>query len=290
MDTRWLYVTAEEFPALRSLAKETCIIPIGCVEKHGLHLPLGQDILAASHICWEASKTEPVCVFPDFTFGDISGGTNPDHGYIEMPLELRNEMLLHFCREISRCGFIKIILYNGHGGNTHWLRSFLRKVDQEPHDFVACLVNCDLSAPHAMAKRILEEGSAAFPELNDEDVALLLKYHEEKLQVGHACFGETAYMLAISPEHVHMDRLGIESGKSLGLTKKFADAGIFMRDGGWGIDYPNAFCGDHPFGCNERIGKAALQMEARRLAKAIKVMKDDEDLLRWNQEKWARFG
>lgn len=289
MDTRWLYVTAEEFPKLRDMAKKTCVIPVGCVEKHGLHLPLGQDILAASRIVWEASKLEPVCVFPDFTFGDISGGTNPDQGFIEMPLELRNEMLLHFCREISRCGFKKIMIYNGHGGNAHWLRSFLRKVDQQPHDYVVCVVNCDLSAPHPMAKKILEEGRSAVPELTDEDAELILKCHEEKMQVGHACFGETAYMLAISPEHVRMDRLGVESGKSLGLTRKFAEAGIFMRDGGWGIDYPNAFSGDDPYGCNERIGKAAVRLEAERLANAIRVIKEDEDLLRWNREKWENL-
>ena len=111
MDTRWLYVTSAEFPALRELAKQTCVIPIGCVEKHSLHLPLGQDILQVSHIAHEASKLEPVCVFPDFAFGDISGGTNPDMGFIEMPLELRNDMLGHFCKEISRNGFKKIIIF-----------------------------------------------------------------------------------------------------------------------------------------------------------------------------------
>ncbi len=289
MDTRWLYVTAEEFPELRKLAKETCIIPLGCVEKHGLHLPLGQDILQVSHIAHEASKLEPVCVFPDVAFGDISGGTDPDMGFIEMPIELRNQMLEHFCQEISRNGYKKIIIFNGHGGNTQWLSTFLRKLDAKKHDFVACVVMIQLQAPHMMAKKLLTEGRGSIPELNGEDEERILKYHEENMKVGHACFGETAYMLGIHPETVRMDRLGIESGKSRDLTRKFSEAGIQIRDGGWSIDYPNAFCGDDPYGCNERIGRAAVRLEAERLAKAIRVIKEDEDLLRWNREKWERY-
>ena len=45
METRWLYVTSEGFEELREKTQRTCVIPIGCVEKHGLHLPLGTDIL-----------------------------------------------------------------------------------------------------------------------------------------------------------------------------------------------------------------------------------------------------
>ena len=43
METRWLYTTSENFPALVEASKEVCVVPLGCVEKHGLHLPLGTD-------------------------------------------------------------------------------------------------------------------------------------------------------------------------------------------------------------------------------------------------------
>ena len=73
METRWLYATSDNFTELKKASKDTCIIPMGCVEKHGLHLPLGTDILQASEIAWQASQLETVCVFPDFIFGDIGG-------------------------------------------------------------------------------------------------------------------------------------------------------------------------------------------------------------------------
>ena len=59
------------------------------------------------------------------------------------------------------------------------------------------------------------------------------------------------------------------------------EVGIEFRNCGWDIDYPDAFCGDDPVGCNERIGKAALRLEAERLAHAIKVYKEDELLINW---------
>ena len=51
METRWMYYTSGTFDELRKVSKETCIIPMGCVEKHGLHMALGTDIMVANKIC-----------------------------------------------------------------------------------------------------------------------------------------------------------------------------------------------------------------------------------------------
>ena len=50
METRWLYVTSEELEKLRDEVKGVCVIPMGAIEKHGLHLPLGTDIIQASFL------------------------------------------------------------------------------------------------------------------------------------------------------------------------------------------------------------------------------------------------
>ena len=57
------------------------------------------------------------------------------------------------------------------------------------------------------------------------------------------------------------------------------EAGIRIMDDGWDINYPNNYDGDDPVDCNERIGKAALRIEAERLANAVKLYK--EDTLLW---------
>ena len=63
------------------------------------------------------------------------------------------------------------------------------------------------------------------------------------------------------------DLLGKESGLPTGDNEPYRRVGIGVRDGGWGLDFPNAYCGHDPYGMNERIGAASLRMEAERLAK-----------------------
>ena len=60
------------------------------------------------------------------------------------------------------------------------------------------------------------------------------------------------------------------------------EAGITIRDGGWSTNYPHALSGHDPIGCNDRIGRAAIRLEAERLARAIKLVKEDQNLLRWH--------
>lgn len=287
METRWLYTTSENFEALRSASKNTCIIPMGCVEKHGLHLPLGTDIIQASHVAWLASQMETVCVFPDFTFGDIAENTpTMPAGNISMPLELEMRLLEELCGQIARNGFKKIMIYNGHGGNVSWISAFLRKLENKPHDYVLVNVNIKCAVMERMAKVLLQKGSGAFAELMPEDEKLILECYEKKLKDGHSGYSETAYMLGTAPESVHMDRLGIVSGKSRNLTGIYKGAGIQIRDHGWGINFPDWIDSDDPMGCNERIGKVALQLEAERLANAIKIIKEDKNLIKWHNEMW----
>lgn len=288
METRWLHVTSETLPVLREASKKVCVIPMGCVEKHSLHLPLGTDVFLASHIAYMASQLETATVFPDFTFGDCnSNSPTIACGTITIPLELQMDLLENLCEQIARWGYEKIIVFNGHGGNNSWLDAFSRKLCFKKRNFVFAKYMIGLPAPKVLGNYLMEHGSGSIPELTLEDEELLIRYTQEKMKVGHACMGETAFMMGIAPETVHMERLGIESGLSRNLTKKYADAGIQIRDWGWSIDYPNDYCGHDPIGCNERIGKAALRFEAERFANALRVLKEDEDLMRWHNEQQA---
>lgn len=287
METRWLYVTSEEFPKLREASKDVCVIPMGCVEKHGLHLPLGSDIMEAEAITYAASQLEPFCVFPNFTFGDVPENyPNMPPGSITLPVETEMLLLEQLCEQIARNGFKKIVVFNHHGGNKPWLNTFLRKLENKPHDYVLMFMNGGHFAPHKMAEELLEKGLESIPELNQEDMDLLVKHHEAGMKIGHACFNETAIVMAAHPETVHLDRLGIEDGKSRHVADKYKEHGITIRDGGWFVNHPNCFSGDDPVGCNERIAKAALRKEAERLAASMKFLKEDEDLIKWHNQNW----
>jgi len=286
METRWLYHTSETFPSLVEEAKGVCVIPMGCVEKHGLHLPLGADIMEASAIVYEASKLETACVFPDFTFGDYcNAAPGQPAGTITLPLETETLLLEQLCEQISRNGCKKILICNAHGGNKVWLSTFLRKLANKKRDFVCAVCTLPFSSTHKiLAEQLLEKGSGAVPELSAEDEAYLLDFYNQGKTAGHACISETALIMAIAPEAVHLDRLGIESGLSAHKTDYLNDVGIQIVNGGWDINYPNSYEGHDPVDCNERIGRAALRVAAEKLARAIKVYKEDENVLKWHQE------
>ena len=275
-----MYHTSASFDELVKASNGTCIIPMGCVEKHGLHMALGTDTMVAEKICYMASQIENVAVFPNFIFGDVPERKNAHtKGTITLPVETLFLLLEQLCDQIYLNGFRKILIYNGHGGNQAWLSAFIRNLDNKDKNYVVAKFFVDEQAPHGLAKYLEANGSGSIPELTPEDEELVIKYHKQNIVMGHACFGEAAYMMGIAPETMRLDLLGIESGLPTGESAPYNRLGIDVKSGGWHLEFPNAYSGTDPHGVNERIGAAALRMEAERFAKAIKFFKEDEKLL-----------
>ena len=284
METRWLYVTSENLEKLRDAVKGVCVIPMGAVEKHGLHLPLGTDILQASYLAYAASQMEPVCVFPDFPFGDLScGHPSTPCGTISLPMETEFLLLEQLCDQIGRYGFRKILILNAHGGNNAWLTAFLEKLGNKKKNYVVGICSDFFVETYRKIEELLtKQGSV--PELTPEDQQVLLRYYENKIPTGHGCLTETARVMGIVPEAVKLDRLGIESGKSRHLTDHFRAAGIEIRDDGWFEDYPYNYAAEvDPADCTETIGKAFVRISTEKIANAFKVFKEDENLLAWQE-------
>jgi creatinine amidohydrolase len=288
METRWLHTTSENLPKLCEESKGVCVIPLGCVEKHGLQLPLGADILQVSGIAYEASKLETFTVFPDFTFGDVPmGGPNAPAGSITLPPELQLELLMTLCDQAARWGYKKIVLYNGHGGNGPLIALAMREWCQKKRNYVLASVDVGLPALKTMGEYLEKNGTGSIPELTVEDEEYLVKCYKEKIKGGHACLGEAANMMGLYPEDVHLDRLGIESGLSTNETKHLRDAGVHIMSDGWDIDYPNSFSGED-FECNERIGKASVRFNAEKLASQIRLIKEDTNIEKWLIEEYQK--
>lgn len=290
METRWLYVTSEELTPLRKAAADTCVIPMGCIEKHGLHLPLGTDILHASRLAYLASQKETVCVFPDFVFGDVCcAWPAAPTGTVTLPMDTEMLLLEQLCYQIARSGFKKILVLNGHGGNTTWLMAFSRRLCNKKRDFAFAFISPTvITRPiTTMGQRLTEEGRGVYPTLTREDEDVLIDFYTQKKAMGHACMGETAMIMATAPESVHLDRLGIESGLGTRSLDDLKQAHVTVRDGGWDYRYPNWFCGHDPVGCNERIGHTAMEIASDEVAAAYRAYKEDTRLLPWLEEMQA---
>ncbi|OGF51019.1 MAG: hypothetical protein A2231_11770 [Candidatus Firestonebacteria bacterium RIFOXYA2_FULL_40_8] len=119
---RWEELTSLEFKkAVKNPG--VCILPMGIIERHGSHLPVGTDMINVIATCNRAAELEPAVVFPPFYFGQIYEAKHHP-GTIMLQPELLIPLLLNVIDEIGRNGFKKIIIVNGHGGN-HALIPFI---------------------------------------------------------------------------------------------------------------------------------------------------------------------
>lgn len=287
METRWLYCNSKDFPALREASHKTCVIPIGSVEKHGLHLPLGTDTIHASVIAYMASQIETVTVAPDFWYGDVPGA-QPDGG-MTFRTDLAIDMLENLCDQIGNQGFEKILLCNGHGGNSAMLHLFQRRMENKKKPYAVLRTGFPYPASGIMPELLLEKGRDAIPELTESDCDYLVEFYQAKKLVGHACLGETAHMMGICPENVHLDHLGIESGKSTEVARHLVNEGLLPTDNGWELHYPNFYTADDPIGCTRNIGRASLRIASEVMAKKFKLLKKDENIMKWHYERIAKL-
>src|SRR5215475_1459601 len=61
--SRWDELTASDWPKAQEKAAYTCILPIGILEKHGPHVPLGSDLIQVREWSARAAKGEYVVIF-----------------------------------------------------------------------------------------------------------------------------------------------------------------------------------------------------------------------------------
>ncbi|HOX06895.1 MAG TPA: creatininase family protein [Planctomycetota bacterium] len=139
---RWEELTAPDFARAVRRTKGLCIVPVGVVEKHGDHLPLGTDYLYASAVAARAAELEPAVVFPPYYFGQIHEARHLP-GTVALSSRLIVELLGEVCAEIARNGLKKIVLLNGHGGNRH-LVPFVKSALEAERDYAVYLL--DLAA------------------------------------------------------------------------------------------------------------------------------------------------
>ena len=278
---KWEDLREEEFEDAVKVSGKVCVVPIGCVEKHGQHLPVGTDVHIAAAIAEMAAEIEPVVVFPPVYFGDVMGHT-VWRGGITLSAELLLRLLTEICREIARNGFKKIIFLNGHGGNKPLLSFLCRSFQYKAEDFVVCYRDTSAYQALHMAQDI--ENGVEFPELTEEDKAYIVDFVREGKIKGHACINETSLEIAIRPEYVRMDRAEAESGLPTHRTDYLKDTGVLASTRFWGIEYPNSYQGHTPVGANERIGKVMLRKRAEQMAEACRLLKMDERVLEWNDE------
>ena len=264
----WENLREEEFENAIEASGGVCILPVGCLEKHGQHLPVGTDVIHITEIAKKAAEKEPFVIFPTMYFGEKTGA-GEFRGTVIFSLELRLQILRETCREIARNGFRKILLYNGHGGNQDMLSAFSRSVLYEKADYT--VYTYSLGSDFATPKKLLEKN---YPCLTKEDKEVLKAYTAEKKRYGHACFIETGWVYGVRPQVVRLDKIRAESGESVHRFDAFAEKKI-STPLSWMGDYPNSYAGDAHDGMSEGIACAMVEYSAEKLSDVVRFLKTE---------------
>lgn len=109
------------------LAREAPLfLPIGTIEPHGRHLPVGTDTLCAEKIAEELSIDLSGVVAPSIEYGVTNSlaQTAPSSFFDE---DFFEQYVTHVLEAYFKHGFKCIIIINGHGGNMEPLKRCARK-------------------------------------------------------------------------------------------------------------------------------------------------------------------
>lgn len=99
------------------------IVPTGCTEQQGLHLPVDFDTWFVEQVCLDAAKMAATkyrlnaLVLPALPFGPTPEHRNFGSGYIDIPQELHDALVLAILNSLAQQSFSRIIVWRGCGGH-----------------------------------------------------------------------------------------------------------------------------------------------------------------------------
>jgi creatinine amidohydrolase len=138
---------------------DRCILPIGSVEQHA-YLSLGTDMILAEKIALDAAEPLGVPVFPVVPYG-LAASFADFPGTLSLSLRTYVGVIEDLFDSMYHSGFRRILIVNGHGGNTpaaavasEWLNRN-RDASVKMHDWwrapltMAKVMEIDPQASHA---------------------------------------------------------------------------------------------------------------------------------------------
>jgi creatinine amidohydrolase len=249
LPARWDELTAADWPKALERSAYTAILPIGVLEKHGPHVPIGSDLIHVREWSARVTRREYAVVFPDYFYGQIYEARHQP-GTFALPSRLIWELLDATCEEIARNGFKKIVLVNGHGGNPNFLRFFVQSQLERRRDYVVYFFD---PAPEPVLTEKMNKMRKSDPATDQ-----------------HAGERETSTMLYLRPELVQMDRAGTESGAN---QKRLAVPDVYTAIW-WYAGYPNHYAGEGTKATRE-FGELVTEARIESLRNALKAIKAD---------------
>lgn len=219
-------------------ATRVAVLPVGSVEEHGGHLPLGTDTMQVWEVARRAAESVPVVVCPPLHYG-YCRSTRDHPGTVSISPETLRRLVFDIGSSLHAQGVRGLVVISGHAGGLH------------------------MAALEEAAERLV----AALPDL---EAAVVCEYHwarelgrdgvVETVDDGHAGEIETSRILAIAPELVQ----GSSPEEYPRFPKPFVSRSRRL-------DWPGGVWGD-PSRASEEKGQTLLARCAERLAALVREM------------------
>jgi creatinine amidohydrolase len=184
------------WPEIRELVargEELCLLPTGATEQHGRHLPTGTDTQIAVAVCREASVRTGVPVLPPLSFTSSQAHTAAWPGTFSLAPQRLVEVVVELADWVEASGFSKLLIVNGHVGNSAPLKIAAEEIR------------------HVGKVRV---GVLHWYDLTPEIAAFVT----EDAVDWHAHRAETALMLHLHPELVRADEVRDDPDRTGGLV------------------------------------------------------------------------
>lgn len=242
-----LYDMGATAEALSAAKIDLAIMPIGAVEQHGLHLPLGTDWIIAQAVARQTAELL-ACERNVYLMPALPYSLSQCHGPMAGTLGLRPETLANVVRDATlslyRQGMRRIAILNAHGGN-FVLDDEIRELNLSIPDLIVIgVASWDGPASSAAPTGWVRGGDI------------------------HAGAGETASLLYLAPDLVRDER----AGHTPAVGREFLDYAFMSQIspcGVWG----------QPCAAAAEAGVRALEQTARYLAAWLpRVFQEIENL------------
>ena len=253
----WEELTSADFKKAVEKSSGVCLVPVGVIEKHGPHLPLGTDLIGCREVAMMGAKREYAIVFPPYYATQIFEAKHQP-GTIAYSADIQLKLLQETCDEIARNGIKKIIIVNGHGGNQALLPYFIQSQLASERDYAVYLFS---------------------PSYTDEENEVIQKLSKAPVD-GHAGENETSRRMIHRPDLIHLERAETENYDDKDRIANLMDAYVGIW---WYASYPNHYAGPAKY-ANTELGSVALDIKVDHLVDMIKTVKADTNVLRLQEQ------
>lgn len=190
------HTTAPDFAQWLDQASATVLIPVGALEQHGPHLPLGTDAILSTCMSVGVAERIDAKVSPAFTYGYKSQQKSGGGNHLRGTVSLDAGTLIGTTREITRSflqqGARNVVFVNGHYENYQFL---YEGVDLALRDL-------GLSKPHGPSVLLL----SYWDYVSEETLGTVYSEGFPGWEIEHGGVLETSLMLHLHPELVRMDK------------------------------------------------------------------------------------